>query len=247
MLSSHVEGNLEVSSEIGIILPTYCEAANIEKLILELENSSLNVSILVIDDSSPDGTADLVRKLQRQYSNVLLLVRRKKLGLGTAITDGFRIFLSVKKPPKCIVTMDADYSHNPQEIPKLLAPMQEGCDLVVGSRYCQGGGTREWSIGRMVISKIANLITRLRVDAKISDYTSGMRCYSTKLVRGIINDLHSQTYEIQIETIRQANARGSVIREAPIVFINRKKGKSKLSINEIRDFLSYILSLNRKY
>ncbi|MGB8779697.1 MAG: polyprenol monophosphomannose synthase [Candidatus Bathyarchaeia archaeon] len=247
MESSHVEGNLKVSSEIGIILPTYCEAANIEKLILELENSSLNVSILVIDDSSPDGTADLVRKLQRKYSNVLLLVRSKKLGLGTAITAGFRIFLSVKKPPKCIITMDADYSHNPQEIPKLLAPMQEGCDLVVGSRYCQGGGTREWSIARLLISKVANLITKLRVDAKISDYTSGMRCYSTKLVRGIINDLHSQTYEIQIETIRQANARGFRIREAPIVFLNRKKGKSKLSINEIRDFLSYILSLNRKY
>lgn len=247
MESSHVEGNLEVSSEIGIILPTYCEAANIERLILELENSSLNVSILVIDDSSPDGTADLVRKLQRKYGNVLLLVRSKKLGLGTAITDGFRIFLSVKKPPKYVITMDADYSHNPQEIPKLLAPMQEGCDLVVGSRYCQGGGTREWSIARLLISKVANLITKLRVDAKISDYTSGMRCYSTKLVRGIINDLHSQTYEIQIETIRQANARGFRIREAPIIFLNRKKGKSKLSINEIRDFLSYILSLNRKY
>jgi dolichol-phosphate mannosyltransferase len=247
MESSHVEGNLEVSSEIGIILPTYCEAANIDKLILELENSSLNVSILVIDDSSPDGTADLVRKLQGKYSNVLLLVRSKKLGLGTAITDGFRIFLSVKKPPKCIITMDADYSHNPQEIPKLLAPMQQGCDLVVGSRYCQGGGTREWSIARLLISKVANLITKLRVDAKISDYTSGMRCYSTKLVRGIISDLHSQTYEIQIETIRQANSRGFRIREVPIVFLNRKKGKSKLSINEIRDFLSYILSLNRKY
>jgi len=247
MESSHVEGNLKVSSEIGIILPTYCEAANIEKLILELENSSLNVSILVIDDSSPDGTADLVRKLQGKYSNVLLLVRSKKLGLGTAITAGFKIFLSVKKPPKCIITMDADYSHNPQEIPKLLAPMQEGCDLVVGSRYCQGGGTREWSIARLLISKVANLITKVRVDAKISDYTSGMRCYSTKLVRGIINDLHSQTYEIQIETIRQANARGFRITEAPIVFLNRKKGKSKLSINEIRDFLSYILSLNRKY
>jgi dolichol-phosphate mannosyltransferase len=247
MEPSQIEGNLDASSEIGIILPTYCEAANIEKLILELENSSLNLSILVVDDSSPDGTADLVRKLQRKYNNLLLHVRGKKLGLGTAITDGFRIFLSMKKPPKCIVTMDADYSHNPEEIPKLLSPMREGYDLVVGSRYCQGGGTREWSIGRMIISKVANLITRLRVDAKISDYTSGMRCYSTKLVRGIIDDLHSQTYEIQIETIRQANARGFKIREAPIVFLNRKKGKSKLSINEIRDFLSYILSLNRKY
>jgi dolichol-phosphate mannosyltransferase len=99
----------------------------------------------------------------------------------------------------------------------------------------------------MVISKVANIITKVRIDAKISDYTSGMRCYSTKLVKGIIDDLHSQTYEIQIETIRQANARGYRIREAPIIFLNRKKGKSKLSKNEIRDFLTYILSLNKKY
>jgi len=113
MESSQVEGNLDIKSEIGIILPTYCEAANIEKLILELEHSDLSVSILVIDDSSPDGTAGIVRKLQKRYRNVLLLVREKKLGLGTAITDGFKAILSMKYTPKCIVTMDADYSHNP--------------------------------------------------------------------------------------------------------------------------------------
>jgi len=247
MLAPRTEGNLNVNSEIGIILPTYCEAANIEKLIRELETSDMSLSILVVDDKSPDGTADIVRRLQKEYDNVLLRVREKKLGLGTAITDGFKAYLSMKHPPKCIVTMDADYSHNPREIPKLVAPVREGCDLVVGSRYCPGGATREWSVGRMIISKVANLITKLRIDANISDYTSGMRCYSTRLVSGIINDLHSQTYEIQIETIRQANSRGYKISEAPIVFANRKKGKSKLSINEIRDFLSYILSLNKRY
>jgi dolichol-phosphate mannosyltransferase len=246
MQASRVEGNLNVDSETGIVLPTYCEAANIDKLIRELENSDISLSILIVDDRSPDGTANIVRKLQKEYHNVLLLVREKKLGLGTAITDGFKAYLSMNHPPKCIVTMDADYSHNPREIPKLVALVEEGCDLVVGSRYCPGGSTREWSIGRLVISKVANLITKLRIDAKISDYTSGMRCYSTRLVKGIINDLHSQTYEIQIETIRQANSRGYRISEAPIVFANRKKGKSKLSINEIEDFLSYILSLNKR-
>lgn len=247
MQASRVEGNFDIDSEIGIILPTYCESANIDKLIRELEDSDMSLSILVVDDKSSDGTADIVRKLQKEYRNVLLLVREKKLGLGTAITDGFKAYLSMKHPPKSIVTMDADYSHNPREIPKLVTPVREGCDLVVGSRYCPGGATREWSVGRMVISKVANLITKLRIDAEISDYTSGMRCYSTRLVKGIINDLHSQTYEIQIETIRQANSRGYRISEAPIVFANRKKGKSKLSINEIKDFLSYILSLNKRY
>jgi dolichol-phosphate mannosyltransferase len=242
-----VEGNLEVDSDTGVLLPTYCEAANVEKLIHELMILNPNITILVIDDSSPDGTAEKVRDLQRKYENLLLLVRPQKSGLGTAITDGFKVFLSLENPPQRIITMDADFSHNPKEIPKLIEPIQRGYDLVIGSRYVRGGGTRDWGIFRMTVSKIANLITRVRIDAKISDFTSGMRCYSTKLVKSMINDLHSHTYEIQIETIRQANQRKFKIREVPITFINRKKGKSKLSVNEIKDFLSYILSLNRRY
>lgn len=247
MQSARVEGNINIHSQIGIMLPTYCEAANIEKLILELESSNLDASILVIDDSSPDGTGDVVRKLQKEFKNVMLLVRGRKLGLGTAITDGFKAFLSMKHPPRYIVTMDADYSHNPKDIPELLIPAKEGADLVVGSRYCPGGRAIGWGVGRFLISKVANLVTRFRIDADISDYTSGMRCYSTELVKGIISDLHSQTYEIQIETVRQANLRGYMIKDVPIVFVNRKKGKSKLTINEIRDFLTYILNFNRKY
>jgi len=242
-----IEGSMEQSSEIGIMLPTYCESQNIEKLIREIEGLGLDASILVIDDSSPDGTADIVRKLQHVYGNILLCVRPGKAGLGTAITDGFKMFLSLKNPPIYVVTMDADYSHKPDDLPRLIKPMNEGSDLVVGSRYCQGGGTEDWSPFRKTISKVANLITRARVDAGISDYTSGMRCYSTRLVKNMINDLHSHTYEIQIETIRQAHRRGFRIRETPIVFVNRKKGKSKLSVNEIKDFLAYIVPFNRKY
>jgi len=245
--SKSIEGNLDINSEIGVILPTYCEAQNIEKLIDEIENLNLFTSILVIDDSSPDGTSDIVRKRQKKHGNILLFERPKKFGLGTAITDGFKIFLALKSPPRYIITMDADYSHSPKEIPKLIAPVKKGFDLVIGSRYCQGGSARDWSIIRLAVSKVANLLTKLRINAKISDYTSGMRCYSTKLVRGIINNLHSRTYEIQIETIRQANLGKFRIREIPITFVNRKKGKSKLSINEIKDFFSYIFSINKKY
>lgn len=238
-----IEGNLELDSEIGIILPTYCEAANIEKLIHEIESLNLNTSILVIDDSSPDGTADIVRNLQRKYGNILLFVRPKKFGLGTAITDGFRIFLSKKNPPKCVVTMDADYSHNPKDIPRLVAAAKVGSGLVIGSRYCKGGNTVNWSPLRLVISRIANLIASFMIGAKIHDYTSGFRCYSTTLIGEIINDLHSQTYEIQIETIRQAWRRLYKVIETPITFVSRKKGKSKLTSNEIKEFLSYILKL----
>lgn len=247
MRRSPIEGNLAVNSDTGVLLPTYCEAANVEKLIQELMSLNPKITILVIDDSSPDGTAEKVRDLQRKYENLLLLVRPQKSGLGTAITDGFKVFLSLENPPQRIITMDADFSHNPKEIPKLIEPIQRGYDLVIGSRYVRGGGTRDWGIFRMTVSKIANLITRVRIDAKISDFTSGMRCYSTKLVKSMINDLHSHTYEIQIETIRQAHTRNFKIQEAPIMFINRKNGKSKLSINEIRDFLSYIFSLKKRY
>ena len=239
--SRRLEGDLELKPEIGIILPTYCELSNIRKLILEIENLHLNVAILIIDDSSPDGTADAVRKLQKKYHNILLYVRPKKYGLGTAITDGFKIFLSLKNPPKYVITMDADYSHNPKEIPKLLREMRNGYDFVIGSRYCKGGCIKDWSAIRLGISKIANLITSLVIGAKTSDYTSGMRCYSLKLIKSIINDLHSQTYEIQIETIRQAYLKGFKIKETPITFVNRKRGKSKLTLNEIKQFISYML------
>jgi len=239
-LSKSIEGNLGINSEIGIILPTYCEAQNIEKLIDEIENLNLSTSILVIDDSSPDGTTNIVKKCQEKHDDILLFVRPKKSGLGTAITDGFRIFLSLKKPPKYIITMDADYSHNPKEIPKLIAPVQRGFDLVIGSRYCKGGSTRDWSIVRLIISKVANFIASCMIGAKICDYTSGLRCYSVSLVQSIIGDLHSATYEIQIETIRQAHLSKLRIREIPITFVNRKRGKSKLSLNEIKQFISHI-------
>jgi dolichol-phosphate mannosyltransferase len=241
-LLEHVEGNLGLVCDVGVVLPTYREASNIKRLIEEIENLNLKVSILVIDDSSPDGTADVIRKLQKKYGNILLYVRPKKLGLGTAITDGFRILLSLERPPKCIITMDADYSHNPSDVPRLVMAFRGGYDLVVGSRYCKGGGAVDWSVIRRAISKIANLIASILVKAGIQDYTSGFRCYSANLVRSIIGNLHSQTYEIQIETIRQASVKKFKIGEVPIIFVNRKRGKSKLAFNEIKQFISYILT-----
>lgn len=235
-----IEGDLELESDTGIILPTYCEVANIERLIREIKDLDLNISILVIDDSSPDGTANLVRKLQKEHGNILLLVRPGKLGLGTAITDGFKAFLSLKNPPKYIITMDADYSHNPKDIPKIMGPVKKDYSLIIGSRYCKGGGAVDWSLVRLAISKVANLIASSLIGEKLNDYTSGMRCYSTKMVSAVIGDLHSETYEIQIETIRQAHLRSFKIGEVPIIFTNRKKGKSKLSFNEIKQFVSYV-------
>jgi dolichol-phosphate mannosyltransferase len=243
----NIKGDLHAKSEIGVILPTYCEAANIESLIRDIEHLNLGLRILVIDDSSPDGTADVVRKLQSTYTNILLFVRSKKLGLGTAITDGFKVLLSLRNPPDYIVTMDADYSHNPMDVPRAIATAKRGKGLAIGSRYCRGGGVMKWSVFRRITSRVANILASLVVRARIHDYTSGLRCYSTRLVQEMVPDLHSETYEIQIETIRQACKRGFDVREFPMTFVNRKKGKSKLSPNEIREFTSYILKTRRTH
>ena len=240
-MSSHLTGDLGVSSEVGVILPTYREAGNIEKLIVEIENLPLNASILVIDDSSPDKTAEIVKDLQKKYDNILLCVRPKKSGLGTAITEGFKIFLSLKTSPQFIVTMDADYSHNPKAMLQLLSNMQSGCGIVIGSRYCRGGKTAGWPYTRKIISRAANIVAKSVVGLKLDDCTSGFRCYSTHFLKEAIGSLHCQTYEIQIETVRQALSRGFGVKEVPILFVNRKRGKSKLTLAEIQSYISYVL------
>jgi dolichol-phosphate mannosyltransferase len=235
-----LSGNSMINSEVGVILPTYGEADNIAKLIEDIENLNLGASILVIDDSSPDGTAEIVKEKQCKYPNIMLHVRPKKSGLGTAITDGFKIYLSEQQPPKYVFTMDADYSHNPQDMPQLLAAMREcDCGIVIGSRYVKGGKISGWPFSRKIISKTANYIARVSLGLKLKDCTSGFRCYSTKFIKESIGNLHSHTYEIQIETVRQAKLKKFNVKETPIMFVNRKRGKSKLSGTEIKSFLSY--------
>jgi dolichol-phosphate mannosyltransferase len=234
-------GNLEGNSQVGVILPTYCEAQNIEKLITEIENLPLNTIVLVIDDSSPDGTAEIVKKLEQTCPHVRLLVRPQKSGLGTAITDGFKVFLSAENVPKYVVTMDADYSHNPKDLPRLVLAMRNGCDLVIGSRYCVGGKTIGWSYFRKILSQSANALARSSLGLAPRDCTSGYRCYSTVFLKNIIGNLHSHTYDIQIETINQARSKGFKVQETPILFVNRKQGKSKLTLVEIENYLSYVL------
>jgi glycosyltransferase involved in cell wall biosynthesis len=226
---------------VAVILPTYCEAENIENLILEIQKLKLDLSIAVVDDSSPDGTGDIVKQLHEEYGNIHLFSRHEKLGLGTAITTGFQSVLQLREPPDYIITMDADYSHNPQDIPSLVNAAKEGCDLVIGSRYIQGGKVIGSSLWRRLISRLANVIAAVTVDARLHDCTSGFRCYSKRYVKDVLPSLHSQTYEIQIETLRQARINGFKIKETSITFVDRKKGKSKLTITEIQSFIAYIL------
>jgi dolichol-phosphate mannosyltransferase len=231
----------KIGQSMGVILPTYCEVGNIDSLIREIKSINRDSLIFVIDDSSPDGTAEAVRKLQKEYDDILLLERPAKLGLGTAITDGFKAMLSLKNMPEHVITMDADYSHSPQAIPQLLAAAEKGYDLVIGSRYSRGSRIVGWHILRRVISRVANFVASTMVGMRIHDCTSGFRCYSKGYVEDVIGCLHSQTYEIQIETVKQAWMRGFSLMEIPIRFENRKNGKSKLTKAEFQGFLSYIV------
>lgn len=232
---------MESQPSIAVMLPTYREAQNIENLIRDIQKLNLNCTIVVIDDSSPDGTADIVRQLQKEYDNIILYARPAKLGLGTAITAGFRLLLSLDNPPDYTIVMDSDYSHNPKDIPRLVKAGTHGNDLVIGSRYIQGGRTTGWPIARRLISHVANLIARMMVGMKVQDCTSGFRCYSKEYIRDVISSLHSQTYEIQIETVKQAWMRKFAVNEVPIVFSNRKRGKSKLTKAEVKGFLAYVI------
>jgi len=241
-MNRQLVGKAVLGAELGVILPTYREEENISNLIDDIESLKLKTNILVIDDSSPDRTAEIVRAKQSKYGNILLLVRSKKSGLGTAITDGFNVFLNLKSPPKYVITMDADYSHNPKAIPQLVSTMrQTDCGIVVGSRYIKGGAIANWPFTRKIISRGANLLARFALSLKPHDCTSGFRCYSTRYLSASISNFHSHTYEIQIETIRQAHLKNFSVKETPILFINRKSGKSKLSRTEIQSYLGYTL------
>lgn len=234
---------MDTNPNVAIILPTYCEAENITDIIHSIQNLKLNSILLVVDDSSPDGTRNIIEMLREKYNNILLLKRPYKMGLGTAITDGFRFLLSLPKPPRYIITMDADFSHAPKDIPRLLKLAENGSDLVIGSRYCKEGEVKGWNFIRLLISRVANKITGLIIKLHISDFTSGFRCYSEGYLMKALPKLHSETYEIQIETLRQAKLQNSRVGEISIVFENRKKGKSKLSVTEIGAFSRYLMKV----
>jgi len=227
-MRSRKNGMFKEKPPVAILLPTYCEAGNIESLIRDIKRVQPNSLIAIIDDSSHDGTATIAMRLQKEYKNILVFTRFKRI-------------LSLTDSPDYIVTMDADFSHNPQAIPELLEAAENGYDLVIGSRYTKGSKIVGWHIIRWLISRVANFIASTMVRMRISDCTSGFRCYSKKYVENVIGYLHSQTYEIQIETVKQAWTRGFKVKEIPITFENRKKGKSKLTRAEFQGFLSYIM------
>lgn len=213
-----------------IIIPTYNEKENIEKMIRKIFSLDEPYHILIIDDGSPDGTADIVKRLQNEYADSLFMVERKgKLGLGTAYIVGFR--WAMEHGYEYIFEMDADFSHNPDDLGRLYhACKDEGADLAIGSRYCNGISVINWPIGRVIMSYYASAYVRFILRMKVYDTTAGFKCYKRKVLETIdLDNIHCKGYGFQIEMKYNAYRLGFKIQEVPIIFVDRKEGTSKMS------------------
>ena len=213
-----------------VIIPTYNEIENIAKIIRAVFALEGEFQILVIDDGSPDGTGAAVKSLQAEWPERLHLVERSgKLGLGTAYVTGFK--WALERDYDYVFEMDADFSHNPADLPRLLAACtQDGADLSVGSRYCDGINVVNWPLGRIMMSYCASLYVRMALGFKIYDSTAGFVCYSRKVLETIdLDAVKMKGYGFQIEMKYTAKKLGFKIAEVPVIFINRAEGTSKMS------------------
>lgn len=219
-----------------IIIPTFNESDNIEILITRLMKHLPGISILVIDDGSPDGTASVVEKLQSVYSNLYLVRRAKKSGLGSAYRFGFR--WGLERGFEELIEMDADMSHRVRDLVKMIEFRKSNpqVGLVIGSRWVKGGATINWPKRREVLSRAANFYVRLMLGIGVKDSTSGFRIYSADLLQRIsIDTLESEGYSFQIEMTRAAKREGADIAEVPITFRERESGVSKMSGAIVRE------------
>lgn len=213
-----------------VIIPTYNEKENIENIIRVVFNLPLDFHILVIDDGSPDGTADIVKRLQTEFTEQLHMVQRKgKLGLGTAYIAGFK--WAIEHKYNYIFEMDADFSHNPNDLLKLYdACATQGADLAIGSRYVSGVNVVNWPMGRVLMSYFASKYVRTVLGVKIADTTAGFVCYKREVLETIeLDKIQFKGYGFQIEMKYTAHKCGFTIKEVPIVFVNRELGTSKMS------------------
>ncbi len=216
-----------------VIIPTYNESENIAKIVTDTKNIVNDIHILIIDDNSPDGTAEKVRELKKKFNDIYLIEREGKLGLGTAYVVGFKYAL--ENGYDYIFEMDADYSHDPAEIPNFLAAMDEA-DLVIGSRYIKGVNVVNWPLARLMLSYFANRYTRFVTRMPLCDSTSGYKCFKSDVLRAInLDKVHSGGYSFQIEMSFKAWVLGFRLKEIPIIFIDRAIGKSKMSKKIVRE------------
>ena len=212
-----------------VIIPTYNEKENIERIIRKVFSLDGGYEILIIDDGSPDGTAAIVKSLQKKFPDRLNIIERAgKLGLGTAYITGFKWALS--QGYDYIFEMDADFYHDPDDLPRLLEACKDGEGVAIGYRYCDGISVVNWPIGRIIMSYYASVYVRTVLRMKVFDCTAGYKCYSRRVLETIdLDNVKMKGYGFQIEMKYTAWKLGFPIREVPVIFVNRKAGSSKMS------------------
>lgn len=232
--------------KINVIVPTYNEKENLERLVTQLLALPVPVEVIVVDDHSPDGTGVIADRLADENPGRVHVVHRAgKLGLGTAYIAGFHQAIALHSD--LIVTMDADFSHPPSAIPAMVNKMGEGYDLVIGSRYVPGGKAVECTLPRKILSWGANAFARFMLGLKAHDATAGFRCYRREVLESIdLDQVFSNGYSFLMEMLYKVQRKGWKVGEVPIVFLNRQHGTSKISRNEIYKALYTVLRLAKK-
>jgi dolichol-phosphate mannosyltransferase len=209
-----------------VCLPTYNERENLEKMVRAL--GAHDVDVLVADDNSPDGTGEIADRLAAELDYVSVLHRPRKEGLGPAYLAAFRHLLTGDS--ELILEMDCDFSHDPADVPRLIAACEDGADVALGSRYVSGGGTRNWGLVRRIISWGGSFYARAILGLDVRDLTGGFKCFRRAVLETLdLDAIHSKGYAFQIETTYRAAKRGFRIEEVPIVFVDRTEGTSKMS------------------
>lgn len=225
-----------------VIIPTYNECYNIARLVKEISALHPQIQILIIDDNSPDGTGELAECLSQVYQNVHVIHRPQKLGLASAYKDGFR--WALKGDFDYIFQMDADFSHCPMDMPKLLEKAKSSAELIIGSRYKNGLRVEGWSVFRLALSYLANFYARILLGVKVYDLTSGFRCFRADILRALdLSIICSEGYAFQIEMVYIYWKKGYRIEEIPITFIERETGRSKFSLKIIIEAFFTVLKL----
>jgi dolichol-phosphate mannosyltransferase len=210
-----------------VVIPTYNEAENIQKIIPRILEEDDCLQVLVVDDNSPDGTAGLVKEIQKNNNRVHIIERRGKMGLGTAYVAGFKY--GIQEGFDFILEMDADFSHDPDALPVLLKQAADH-DLVIGSRYFNGVNVVNWPMRRLLLSYFANIYTRIITGIPVHDATGGFKCYKRAVLESLdLDSIKSNGYSFQIETNFLVWKKGFIILEVPIVFVDRRAGVSKMS------------------
>lgn len=229
-----------------VIIPTYNEIENVEDIINAVLSQGEQFNVLIVDDNSPDGTANKVLSLKANNpDHIFLLKREGKQGLGTAYIAGFRF--AIEQQYDYIFEMDADFSHNPDDLPRLLQACKDGADFSIGSRYTKGGGISNWSKDRLVLSYGASLYVRMITWMPIKDATAGFICYKRQVLEAInLDRIHFTGYAFQIEMKYSAYLKGFKWKEVPIVFSDRTKGVSKMSGNIVSEAIKGVLGLRLK-